>query len=76
MHTNEERLYRTLELMKSLQVESDLLTLLLCGNVDRDTYASMRGYFPHINLYSGGQIRFINPEFKQLPIYKHILSLL
>ncbi|MBQ4376625.1 MAG: DUF3822 family protein [Bacteroidales bacterium] len=76
VHTNEERLYRTLELMKSLQVESDQLALLLCGNVDRDTYASMRGYFPHINLYSGSQIRFINPEFKQLPIYKHILSLL
>ena len=76
IRNNEERLYRTLELMKTLQVEDSNLLLLLCGDVNRDTYASMRGFFPHIELYSGGQTRFINPEFKQLPAYRHVLALI
>ena len=72
---DEERLFRVLEIMKNLPVESDDLTLMLCGDVNRSVYSSLKGFVPHISLFGGRPIRFINPEFRQLQTYQHVLVL-
>lgn len=75
VQTDEERLFRALELMKGLKVEDAQLTLYICGDVDRQTYVSLRGYFPQIKLYNGRPLRYMNPEFQSLKTYNHVLVL-
>ena len=72
---NDERLFRALQLMKTFGLENDNFVLLIAGEVDRLSYASLQGFFPRIMLYNGTPLRYINPEFRQLHCYRHILSL-
>ena len=75
VRSDEERLYRALQLMKTFELENDNFVLLISGEVDRDAYTSLQGFFPRIMLYNGSPLRFINPDFRQLHCYRHILSL-
>lgn len=75
IQSDDERLYRSIELMKGLKVEDSGLILFLCGDVSRSTYASMRGYFPQIKLYNGRPLRYMNPDFQSLKTYQHVLVL-
>ncbi|MBR1793358.1 MAG: DUF3822 family protein [Bacteroidales bacterium] len=73
--SDEERLFRALELMKGLQVEDHQMTLFICGDVDRNTYESLCNYFPQIRIYSGRPLGYKNPEFQVLRAYQHVLVL-
>lgn len=75
VRSNEELLFRTLQLMKQMGVESDKMVLLLAGEVDRDTYRAVQGFFPRITLYGGRPLRYINADFATLTTYRHVLAL-
>ena len=66
----------TLDVMHQLQIETPSTTLFLCGNVGRDTYMSLRNYFPQVKLYTGRRYSFVNPEFQHLHSYQHVLTLI
>lgn len=70
-----EGLYKSLQVMKTLSLESPDLTLYLCGNVNRVTYAAFRNYFPIVKLYNGRHFDYLNPEFQHLHTYKEVLLL-
>lgn len=67
-----EAIYRTLSVVKMLNLESSDLQLNLCGDVDRDSYRQYQRYFPHVKLYTG----ILMPQSDEMaPIhtYKDIL---
>lgn len=73
--SDDEALFRIVEVVKAFEMETPSTELLLCGDVDRERYARLRPYFPKITLYSGSATRFANPEFKKLHTYRHALIL-
>lgn len=73
--SNSDLLCHALNIMHQLQIELPSTQLLMCGDVDRDTYAALRDYFPIVKLYNGRPLRFGNPEFQHLHTYSHALIL-
>lgn len=71
-----DSLYRTLEVMKTIGLESPSLTLNMCGKVDRQIYQQFVQYFPQVALYTGPSYQFFNPEFQHLRTYEEILTLI
>lgn len=68
---SQQVLYNALDVMKRLDIEKPNMELLLSGNVDRALFASLKGYFPKIDLYLGNPMRFLNPEFQRLHSYRY-----
>lgn len=68
-----ELLYRAIELMKQLHLETPDMELAICGNVGREIYSLLQHYFPNVSLYTGHPFTFTNPQFHTLPTYKHIM---
>lgn len=71
----DEMLYHSIGVMKSLNIESPLMVLMLCGNVDRELYAFVRSYFPKVRLYTGRPLTFENPAFQPYRTYQHAVML-
>ena len=74
-NSNADLLCQALNIMHQLQIELPSTQLLMCGEIDRDTYAALRDYFPFVKLYNGRPLRFGNPEFQHLHTYIHALIL-
>lgn len=72
---NRQLLRLSLDIMKQLGIEQADLELLLCGAVDREIYGALCNYFPHVDLYNGQPYSFVNPEFRHLHTYRHVLNL-
>lgn len=70
---SDETLYHALALTKQFHLEDAAMTVLVCGNIDRDTFAKMRQFLPNMKLYAGRQLSFGKPEMQQLPLYKYAL---
>ncbi len=75
VHNADERLYRAIEVMKTLAIEQDDTELKLCGIVGREDYAAMRKFFPKVSLFNGVPMRFAIPEFQHLHTYQHVITL-
>lgn len=73
--TQEDVLYRALEAMKQLHLETPDMELSICGNVGREIYGLLQHYFPNVSLYTGAPLRFENPQFQTLHTYRHVLIL-
>ncbi len=71
----EEVLYHTLNVMKQLHLETPDIQLSICGQVDRDFYLHLCHFFPNVDLFTGKQYSFINPDFQTLHTYKYALVL-
>ena len=70
---NDETLYHALSIIKQFHLEDAAMTVIVCGAVDRNTYAKMRHFLPNLKLYDGRQLSFMNPEMQHLPLYRHAL---
>ena len=68
-----DAMYKALNVMKSLSMESPDLTLWLCGDVDRDTFALFAKYFPHVRLYTGQPFTCQNDNLRNIHTYRDIL---
>ena len=71
----DQLLFQTLETVKLFTLESDTFCLLLCGEADRDIYATLRPYFASVALYTGRKLTFATDEFRSLHTYRHALTL-
>lgn len=74
--SNEDAMFRLMEVVKACEIDGGDTELMLCGNVDRELYAAMRPYFPKITLYGGEATHFANDEFKKLRTYRYALILM
>ena len=74
--STEEAMFRLMEVVKACEIGGGDTELMLCGDVDRELYATMRPYFPKTTLYGGEATRFANDEFKKLRTYKYALILM
>ena len=72
----DEAVYHVVDVMKSYGLEDSTTELLLCGDVDRDRFGSLRPYFPKANLYNGNVARSQNDALRTLPTYRHALLLI
>lgn len=70
-----EAVYHLVEVMKTQNLEDGSLELKLCGDVDRDSYAACRPYFPQVGLLNGIDPDRQSPEFHNLHTYRHALIL-
>ncbi len=72
----DEGIFQVVEVMKTSGIDRADTELLLCGDVDRDSYARMRPDFPTTTLFNGRALQFMNPEFKKLHTYRYALILM
>jgi len=73
--TKDELLFQSLNVMKVLHLETPNMTLLLCGNVDRELYGFLTHYFPNVKLYTGLPLQPAVPQLQQVHTYRHVLIL-
>jgi len=71
--TTGDAMYKALNVMKSLSMESPDLSLWLCGEIDRDAYNLFSKYFPKVCLYSGRQFSCQNDDLHNLHTYKDVM---
>lgn len=71
----DESVYYTLSLAKQLHLEEARLTVALCGDIDRDIYATMRRYFDSVALYNGRPLTLTVPEMQHIHTYQYALVL-
>lgn len=74
--TTEEALFRLMEVVKTCDIAGNSTELMLCGDVDRELFASMQPYFPKTTLYGGEVVKFASDDFKKLRTYKYALILM
>ena len=70
-----ELLYHSLEVMKTMHLETPDMELAICGNVGREIYSLLQHYFPNVTLFTGQQFHYSNPEFQTFHSYRHALLL-
>lgn len=70
-----EAIYRLVEVMKSFEIESPDLEVLMGGDVDRERFNACRPYFPHVSLLTQVDPMKQAPEFRTLHTYRHALIL-
>ncbi len=71
----DETLYHALNLTKQFHLEDATMLTAVCGDVDRERFASLRNYFPNVALYTGRQLALTVPEMQHIPTYRHALIL-
>ena len=71
----DETLYHALNLTKQFHLEDAAMLTAVCGDVDRERFASLRSYFPNVALYTGRQLALTVPEMQHIPAYRHALIL-
>ncbi len=67
----DEALYHAVNLSKQFHLEDAALTLVVCGNVDRQSYDYMGRFFPSMALFSGRPLTLLCPEMSRQPLYRH-----
>ncbi len=70
-----EALYHTLEVVKLYDMENPATELLLCGDVDRGSFAMFRPYFPKTTLFTGFYSA-VDSAFAKLHTYRHVYVLM
>lgn len=70
-----ELVYRALEVMKGMHLETPDMELAICGEVGRELYARLQRYFPNVTLYTGRSFSYSNPKFQTFHSYRHVLVL-
>lgn len=70
-----ELVYRAIELMKQLHLETPDMELSICGNVGREFFAMMQPYFPNVTLFAGPAAAVSHPQFRTFPAYRHVMLL-
>ena len=71
----DEALYHGVNLSKQFHLEDAALTMVVCGNVDRQSYEYISRFFPSTALYSGRPLSLLNPDMCQCPLYRYALML-
>ena len=51
------------------------MTVAVCGNVDRESFALMRNYFADMVLYNGASLSLTEPEMQHIHLYKYAMIL-
>lgn len=70
-----EVLFHTVELIKTYNLDTPGLELLLCGDIDRNRFSLLRPYAPQTTLFTGTHSSYLNPAFKSLHTYRNALIL-
>lgn len=71
--SEEDALFRVIEVMKAFKCEGAGTEVLMMGEVDRERYRRFCPYFPVATLYTGEAVNYLNPAFKRLHTYRHAL---
>lgn len=71
---DKDALFHTLEMVKLYDMEDPATEMLLCGDVDRDSFAMFRPYFPKITLFSG--FFTADSAFAKLHTYRYVYVLI
>ena len=71
----DETVYNALNITKVLKLEDAQMTLSVCGNIGREQFALLRGYFPNVELYTGRKHKFMVAEMQHIPAYRYALIL-
>jgi hypothetical protein len=70
-----ETLYHALNITKQFHLEDAAMTVAVCGNVDRESFALMRNYFADMVLYNGASLSLTEPEMQHIHLYKYAMIL-
>ena len=68
-----EALYHALNITKQFHLEDAMMSVSVCGDVDREKYAQLRGYFPNVKLHAGRKLKLTVAEMQHIPAYRHAL---
>ncbi|MBP5326726.1 MAG: DUF3822 family protein [Bacteroidales bacterium] len=70
-----ETLYHALNITKQFHLEDAAMTVAVCGDIDRDSFSLMRGYFADMVLYNGAPLTLTVPEMQHIHLYKYAMIL-
>ncbi len=71
----DETAYHALNITKQFRLEDAPLSVVLCGEIDRNSYSKLRPFFQNVSLYTGSNLRFSVPEMQHVATYRYALTL-
>lgn len=71
----DETVFHALNINKQFHLEDAMLTVALCGNVDRESYARISQFLPNVTLFNGRPLTLTNPEMQHIHLYRNALIL-
>ena len=71
----DEVLYHALNLTKHFHLEDATMVAAVSGDIDRERFARLKGYFPNVALFTGRPLTLTVPEMQHIPSYRHALIL-
>ena len=71
----DETIFHALNLTRQFHLEDAMLTVALCGDVDRERFARMRPFFPNVTLYNGRPLTLDTTEMRHTHLYRYALIL-